>query len=175
LRNLASALFLTELDKDEYLDEKQAPKVKGRIITTMPKAKEVRSLVERAITIARSAQSALDDAARHATTAERNTDEWRKWRKSKQWNQWSVAIAPAVNARRRIIRMLGNKRASKVCFEVVAPRFADRSGGYTRILRLATPRLGDAGTRAVLEFVGVRDRGGKKAAAPKFEAEPAGA
>jgi large subunit ribosomal protein L17 len=175
LRNLASALFLTELDKDEYLDEKQAPKVKGRIITTMPKAKEVRSLVERAITIARSAQSALDDAARHATNAERNTDEWRKWRKSKQWNQWSVAIAPAVNARRRIIRMLGNKRATKVCFEVVAPRFADRSGGYTRILRLATPRLGDAGTRAVLEFVGVRDRGGKKAAAPKFEAEPAGA
>jgi large subunit ribosomal protein L17 len=41
LRNLASALFLTELDKDEFLDEKQAPKVKGRIVTTLPKAKFV--------------------------------------------------------------------------------------------------------------------------------------
>ena len=58
--------------------------------------------------------------------------------------------------------LLGNKQAAKFCFEVVAPRFADRPGGYTRILRLAKPRLGDAGTRAILEFVGVRDRVSKK-------------
>jgi len=38
-------------------------------------------------------------------------------------------------------------------FEVIAPRFADRPGGYTRILKLAKPRLGDAGERAILEFV----------------------
>jgi len=35
----------------------------------------------------------------------------------------------------------------------VAPRFANRPGGYTRILKLAMPRLGDAGPRAILEFV----------------------
>ena len=46
------------------------------------------------------------------------------------------------------------KQAVSVLFEEVAPRFADRDGGYTRILRLAKPRLGDAGTRAILEFVG---------------------
>jgi large subunit ribosomal protein L17 len=175
LRNLASALFLTELDKDEFLDEKQAPKVKGRIITTLQKAKEVRPLVERCVTIACQAQGALEDAKKLSTDAERNSNEWRKWRKSKQWQQWAAAMAPVVKARRRLIRMLGRKRAAQLCFEVVAPRFVDRPGGYTRIMKLATPRLGDAGTRAILEFVGVRDRAAKPSPAPKFEAQPAGA
>ena len=44
LRNLASALILTERDAE---DEDNRPKVKGRIITTLQKAKEVRPLVER--------------------------------------------------------------------------------------------------------------------------------
>lgn len=175
LRNLASALFLTEMDKDDFLDEKQAPKVKGRIVTTIQKAKEVRPLVERCITIACRAQGALDDAKKHGTTAERNSNEWRKWRKSKQWQQWAAAMAPVVRARRRLVTLLGRKRAAKLCFEVVAPRFVDRPGGYTRIMRLATPRLGDSGTRAILEFVGVRDRATKAAPAPKFETQPAGA
>jgi large subunit ribosomal protein L17 len=175
MRNLASALFLTEQDKDDFLDEKQAPKVKGRIITTIQKAKEVRPLVERCITIACSAQGALDDANKLGTTAERNSDAWRKWRKSKQWQQWAAAMSPVVKARRRLVTMLGHKQAARLCFEVVAPRFVDRAGGYTRIMKLATPRLGDAGTRAILEFVGVRDRATKAAPAPKFENEPAGA
>ena len=46
LKNLASALFLTE--RDAELDD-NAPKVKGRIITTESKAKEVRPLVESAL------------------------------------------------------------------------------------------------------------------------------
>jgi large subunit ribosomal protein L17 len=175
LRNLASALFLTELDKDDYLDEKQAPKVKGRIVTTIQKAKEVRPLVERCISIACKAQGALDEAKKHASSAERNSNEWRKWRKSKQWQQWAAAMAPVVGARRRLIKLLGRKRAAQLCFEVVAPRFVDRSGGYTRIMKLAKPRLGDSGTRAILEFVGVRDRESKPAPAPKFESEAASA
>jgi large subunit ribosomal protein L17 len=40
-------------------------------------------------------------------------------------------------------------------------------------MRLATPRLGDAGTRAILEFVGVRDRVVQKAQAPQVEPEAA--
>jgi large subunit ribosomal protein L17 len=55
----------------------------------------------------------------------------------------------------------------------VAPRFADRPGGYTRIVRLAKPRLGDAGTRAILEFVGVRDRVVQRSTKPAFEEAPA--
>jgi large subunit ribosomal protein L17 len=58
-----------------------------------------------------------------------------------------------------------------VLFDTVAPRFADRPGGYTRILRLAKPRLGDAGTRAIIEFVGVRDRVVERSVRPTFEGD----
>jgi len=61
-------------------------------------------------------------------------------------------------ARRRCLRLLGNKQAVQVLFDEVAPRFTDRPGGYTRVLRLAKPRLGDASTRAIPEFLRVRER-----------------
>lgn len=170
LRNLASALFLTE--RDAEFDE-NAPKVKGRIITTLEKAKEVRPLVERCITIARRSQAAQDEARRFATDAERGTEAWRTWRKGEQWKQWNAAIAPVVAARRRALVLLGDKAAVRILFADIGPRFIDRPGGYTRILRLCKPRLGDAGTRAILEFVGVRDREVKRAKAPAFDAQPA--
>ncbi len=65
--------------------------------------------------------------------------------------------------------MHGDKQAVYGLFDTVAPRFTDRPGGYTRILRLAKPRLGDAGTRAILEFVGVRDRVVERSVRPTFE------
>lgn len=166
LRNLASALFLTERDAE---DDDNAPKVKGRIITTLQKAKEVKPLVERCITLARNTLPAQQEAAKHATTAARNTDAWKTWRKSEQYARWNQAVAPVVVARRRALQMLGDKEAVKILFSEVAPRFADRPGGYTRVLKLAKPRLGDAGTRAILEFVGVRDRAGQKSQRPSFE------
>jgi len=168
LKNLASALFLTARDAD---DDDNKPKVKGRIITTVEKAKEVRPLVERCITIARKALPAQQEADKFGTTAARNTDAWKTWRKSDQYQQWNKAIAPLVVARRRAITLLGDKKAVRVLFSEVAPRFLDRDGGYTRVLRLAKPRLGDAGTRAILEFVGVRDRVRQKAVRPSFDAE----
>jgi large subunit ribosomal protein L17 len=70
-------------------------------------------------------------------------------------------MAPAVKARRRVIQLLGDKKAARILFEDVAARFADRPGGYTRILKLATPRLGDAGPRAILEFVGPEASAGR--------------
>jgi large subunit ribosomal protein L17 len=168
LRFLASALFLTERDA-EYDENK--PKVKGRIITTLPKAKEVRPLVEKCITIARKGLVAEEAADKLAPGAERGTDAWKSWRKSDKWSQWSAAIAPAVAARRRCLQLIGDKEAVAVLFAEVAPRFADRPGGYTRILKLAKPRLGDAGDRAILEFVGVRDRVVQRSVKPSFEGD----
>jgi large subunit ribosomal protein L17 len=169
LRNLASSLFLTERNAE---DDDNKPKVKGRIVTTLEKAKEVRPLVERCITIARNALPALEEAERHGTTADRDSQAWKVWRASAEYRQWNQAIAPVVVARRRALRLLGDKQAVRLLFSEIAPRFADRPGGYTRVLKLAKPRLGDAGTRAILEFVGVRDRVGQKAVRPAFE-EPA--
>jgi large subunit ribosomal protein L17 len=166
LRNLASSLFLSERDAE---GEDNAPKVKGRIITTLEKAKEVRPLVERCITIARRSLKARDAAAEFATDANRGTEAWRSWKKSAKYAKWVAAIAPTVAARRRAIRLLGDKKAVRILFDDIADRFADRNGGYTRIIRLAKPRLGDAGTRAIIEFVGVRDRAVKRSPAPKFE------
>jgi len=168
LRNLASALFLTERDAE---GEPNVPKVKGRIVTTLHKAKEVRPLVEKCITIARRALPHEDAAAELDTSAERHSDAWREWRESDQWQRWNQAMAPAVAARRRVLQLIGDKQAVEVLFDEIAPRFADRNGGYTRILRLAKPRLGDSGTRAILELVGRADRQSHVAAAPAFETD----
>ncbi len=55
---------------------------------------------------------------------------------------------------RRALGLLGNDReATAKLFDVLGPRFRERPGGYTRILKLATPRLGDKAERALLEFV----------------------
>lgn len=169
LRNLASALFLTEQERDA--DEVGSAKVPGRIVTTVAKAKEVRPLVERCVTIAKRGLVAQEKAREFATTAARDSAEWKRWRQGDQWQRWAQAVAPAVKARRRVVQLLGDKQAARVLFERVAPRFVDRPGGYTRILKLATPRLGDAGPRALLEFVGGTP--GPAARAPQVEARPA--
>jgi large subunit ribosomal protein L17 len=168
LRNLASALILTERDAE---GEDNAPKTKGRIITTIQKAKEVRPLVERCITIARDTLPQQEAAEKLASDAERHSDKWRAWRESQEWQDWAQAMAPVVAARRRTLRLLGDKKAVNILFDEIAPRFADRDGGYTRVLRLPKPRLGDAGTRAILEFVGKNDRVHKKAVRPSFDTD----
>ena len=170
LKNLASALFLTERDAS---DEDNEPKVKGRIVTTVAKAKEVRPLVEKCVTVACKALDHMDAAKQYGTDAERNSESWKNWRGGEKWQQWAAAMAPAVAARRRLLRLLGDKRAVRVLVAEVAPRFRDRKGGYTRVVRLATPRLGDAGPRAILEFVGVRDRQVQRSEKPAFSDESA--
>lgn len=175
MRMLAVSLFLTEREDDDYFDvvlnkNVGIPKVKGRIITTIQKAKEVRPFVEKCVTIAKNVLEAKKAADDMLPKCERRSPEWKKWRESEDWQKWNAKNAPVLAARRRLIQLLHDEKAVQVLFDIVAPRFEDRAGGYTRILRLAKPRLGDAGTRAILEFVGKNDRVKKTALKPSFDA-----
>lgn len=58
-----------------------------------------------------------------------------------------------VHRRRRAFATLRNDDAVTKLFETLGPRFKERQGGYCRILKLAKPRLGDNGPRAIIEFV----------------------
>jgi large subunit ribosomal protein L17 len=60
--------------------------------------------------------------------------------------------AAKVHARRLVASRLGDNEVIKRLFDEIAPRFASRPGGYTRIVRLG-PRLGDAAEMVLLELV----------------------
>ena len=162
-RNMACSL-IRSVRVDE--DDDQRPKVPGRIVTTLAKAKELRPIVEKLATLARKAAPHEERAKEFATSAERNSAEWKSWRESEQWNKWNQAIAPAVTIRRRVFAKLRDNQAVDILFDELAERFEDRPGGYTRVIRLATVRSGDAGKQALVEFVGERDRVRSKRSAP---------
>lgn len=115
-----------------------------RIETTVPKAKELRPFVERLITIAKRGVAAGDSNGK------------------------------ALNARRLVLAELPDRTVVGKLFDTLAPRFAERPGGYTRILRLGI-RRGDAAEVAQIELVGSEynpraaeaEGGDKEAAKPK--------
>ncbi|MCH2610003.1 MAG: hypothetical protein MK006_02935 [Pirellulales bacterium] len=155
-RNMASSLFLTyrgEEVAEVYGYERKQPA--GRIVTTLEKAKEVRSLVEKCITIARKAKPHREasEAIVAPSRFGKSEDSFSKKREPELWAQWSDARAPYVTAQRRCFQLLGSREAVALLFDVVVDEIGERTHGYTRIVRLATPRLGDAGTRAILEIV----------------------
>jgi len=94
-----------------------------KIETTMPKAKELRPFVERLITIARRGIAAGD------------------------------ASGKTLHARRLVLAELPDTAVVGKLFDTLAPRFAERPGGYTRILRVGY-RRGDSAEVAQVELVG---------------------
>jgi large subunit ribosomal protein L17 len=94
-----------------------------QIETTMPKAKELRPFVERLITIAKRGVAAGDANGR------------------------------ALHARRLVLAELPDQEVVGKLFDTLAPRFAERPGGYTRILRVGF-RRGDSAEVAHVELVG---------------------
>ncbi len=94
-----------------------------RISTTVAKAKELRPFVEHLITVAKRGIADGDDTIR------------------------------AVNARRTVRRDLADRAIAAKLFDTIAPRFADRPGGYTRMLRIGF-RRGDAAELAQVELIG---------------------
>ena len=65
----------------------------------------------------------------------------------------TLAKESSVHNRRRAFAKLRDDEAVSKLFDTLGPRFKERPGGYTRILKLAKPRLGDNGKRAIIEFV----------------------
>ena len=166
IRNMACSLIRT---LDQHEDDPARAKVPGRIVTTLPKAKELRPYVEKLVTLAKkgrqhelAAEEIKSDIPAKVGIPDGN-GEWKRFRESDEYVQWHEAIAPAVACRRRAFSILRDKLAVEILFDELADRFADRPGGYTRVIKLATLRLGDAGRQALIEFVGDDDKVEKRA------------
>ena len=71
----------------------------------------------------------------------------------------SEDAAKKVHYRRLAIARLRNKKSVQQLFDELAEGFVNRTGGYTRIYKLAIPRLGDAADMAIIEFVKASDKG----------------
>jgi large subunit ribosomal protein L17 len=67
-------------------------------------------------------------------------------------NSANGSDAEKFNARRLAASKLGDNQVTKRLFDEVAPRFANRNGGYTRVMKLG-PRRGDSAEMVVLELV----------------------
>jgi len=103
----------------------------GRVVTTLPKAKQIRPIAEKMITLGK-----------------RQT----------------------LHARRQAYAFIRRAEVVQSLFGTLAPRFADRNGGYTRIVRLGH-RPGDGAPMAVIEVLGTELKARKKKKADKPEAE----
>ena len=153
LRNLAAGLF-------EH----------GQIVTTIPKAKAVQPFVEKIITLAKRG----DLHARRLVIAKLGGDrlgfDWLYLPKNASdgekdsvqklrdfSSQFFDLPESSQVERNRYGELRKAPKLVKHIFEHVAPKFADRPGGYTRIVKLGRHRIGDAGELAVLQLCGAEE------------------
>jgi len=119
------------------------------LTTTVPKAKELRPFVERLITIAKRGLANGGSGREAAAAAELKT----------------------LNARRLVMQDLQDREVVSKLFETIAPRFAERPGGYTRLLRVGF-RKGDSAEVAQVELIGSEFDPKAKAETPEAKGEP---
>jgi large subunit ribosomal protein L17 len=111
------------------------------LTTTVPKAKELRPFVERLITVAKRGLAAGEANGR------------------------------VLNARRLVMEDLQDRDVVSKLFETIAPRFAERPGGYTRLMRTGY-RRGDSAELAMVELIGSEFDPNAKVEGPAEEAKP---
>ncbi len=135
----------------------------GQITTTLPKAKDLRAFAERLITLAKQARGGSLGARRriHRLMSERYLIP----------KEHQEAYDGMSDAQRRNVRQSRSGRrhrsgastgalpftaqaTSHRLIQEIAPRFEDRPGGYTRIIKLAQTRIGDSAAQAILQLVG---------------------
>lgn len=140
LRNLAAGLF-------EH----------GQIETTIPKAKAVQPFVEKLITMAkrsglasrREVAARLNDRAVFSWVADPNTTEDKK----NAHQLWDLPEASSIEFN-RYGELRKSPRLVQHLMSKVAPLYADRAGGYTRIIKLDKRRVGDQTDLCILQLVG---------------------
>ncbi len=137
LRNLAMSLINSE---------------KGYIVTTVPKAKELRPFVEKAITLARRSENLGADAPKEQSVhLRRQAARFFHAGNRTFKNEQSRFRGKKGEPKDKIERTAGVKAVQRLFGELGA-RYKDRNGGYTRIVRLGR-RSGDNAEMAVIELV----------------------
>ena len=136
LRNLATSLINSE---------------KGYIITTVPKAKELRPFVERVITLARRAQNLTGDAQTQGVHLRRQAAKYFHAGNREHKREMSRFRGKKGEPKERPERTAGVLAVQRLFGEIGA-RYKDRNGGYTRIIKLGR-RQGDNAEMAVIELV----------------------
>lgn len=142
----------------------------GQVVTTIPKAKAVQPMVEKIITMAKRG----DIHSRRMVTAklggDRSAFDWLYLPKNPSDQEkeqvqrlredaaqyFDLPDSSAVE-RNRYGELRKAPKLIKHIFENVAPRFRDRPGGYTRIIKLGRHRVGDATELCVIQFVGAEE------------------
>ena len=137
LRNMATSLINAE---KEY------------IVTTVPKAKELRSFVEKAITLARRAQNlGGDEAQAQEVHLRRQASKFFHAGNTNFKREQSRFRGKKGEPKEKIERTAGVKAVQRL-FSELGVRYKDRNGGYTRIIKLGR-RSGDNAEMAVIELV----------------------